>query len=278
MPSILLTNFYDAKSLDVIKALLPKGFNLLSLLKPGKEEVFRLVDKAEYIIAGGRVPIDRELLDQANRLRMIQRSGVGLDKIDVDTLKKKDIPLYMDGARIFEAAVALGESVKSLCEPVDAVMFCLSKGLSAPVGSMLCGSRAFIQKARKIRKLLGGTMRQAGIIAANGLIALEPANIKQLKTNHDNAKKLANNMTNQELLDVNPSSVQTNMVTMNVTKAGWDADAFTKSLETKGVLAKVMQHNTIRFVTYTGINENDINQAIKSINATTEDFLNQQTS
>lgn len=187
-------------------------------------------------------------------------------------INKKGIPLYMDGARIFNAAIALDSSVKSLCEPVDAVMFCLSKGLGAPIGSVLCGSKKLIEKARKIRKLLGGTMRQAGIVAANGLIALEESNINRLKVDHKNAKSLASGIINRQLLDLNPSNINSNIVSIDLTKAGWSPDAFAKHLKKKGVLSKVMPSSKIRFVTYNGIHASDITKAIKRINATIQDF------
>src|SRR2546430_4733480 len=103
---------------------------------------------------------------------------------------EKNLPVHLDGARIFNAAAALGETVANLARPVDSVMFCLSKGLGAPVGSMLLGTQEFIDEARVVRKMLGGGMRQAGVLAAAGLIALEESP-KGLPEDHANAKRLA---------------------------------------------------------------------------------------
>jgi threonine aldolase len=113
------------------------------------------------------------------------------------------IPVHLDGARIFNAAVALGESVANLARPADSVMFCLSKGLGAPVGSMLLGSNAFIEEARVVRKMLGGGMRQAGVLAAAGLIALEETP-KRLHEDHENARRLAEGLAALPGMKIDP--------------------------------------------------------------------------
>src|SRR2546422_6206769 len=130
---------------------------------------------------------------------------------------EKNLPVHLDGARIFNAAAALGESVANLSRPADSVMFCLSKGLGAPVGSMLLGSRAFIDEARVIRKMLGGGMRQAGVLAAAGLIALEESP-QRLPEDHANAKRLAEGIAELTGARIDPRKVVTNIVIFEVSE------------------------------------------------------------
>ena len=129
--------------------------------------------------------------------------------------KRYSLKVYMDGARIFNAAVALNLDVKEFTKHVDNLMFCLSKGLSCPVGSIIVGNKDFIDRARKNRKLLGGGMRQAGIIAAPGIIALENM-IDRLKIDHDNAKLLGEKLIKIRGVNVDLKNVQTNMVTLSL--------------------------------------------------------------
>lgn len=125
--------------------------------------------------------------------------------------RRHDLAVHMDGARLFNAAVALDVDAATLAEPVDSVTFCLSKGLCAPVGSVLCGSAAFIEEARRVRKVLGGGMRQAGIIAAAGLVSLR-AMVERLADDHDNARRLAEGLANIPGIVVEPPAVFTNIV------------------------------------------------------------------
>src|SRR5512135_918976 len=129
------------------------------------------------------------------------------------------LPVHLDGARIFNAAAALGVDAAVLSRPCDSVMFCLSKGLGAPVGSMLAGSKEFIERARSVRKLFGGGMRQVGVLAAAGLIALEKMP-KRLGEDHDNAALLARLLERIEVLDVDPARVRTNVVIVGLARAG----------------------------------------------------------
>ena len=129
--------------------------------------------------------------------------------------RKRNLPVHMDGARLFNAAVALGIEAWSLTRHVDTVTFCLSKGLCAPVGSVLCGSREFIHRARRIRKLLGGGMRQAGVIAAAGLVALDEM-VNRLAEDHANAARLAGGLAKIPGIVVDPATVHTNVVFFDV--------------------------------------------------------------
>lgn len=157
--------------------------------------------------------------------------------------------VHMDGARLFNAAVAMGRPVAELVAPVDSVMFCLSKGLGAPVGSMLAGSKQFIDEARRNRKLLGGGMRQAGILAAAGLYALEQ-NIERLAEDHANARALAEGLGALPGIRVDAGAVETNMVYFDLTDERWDASAFSGALLRAGLLANGTGDRTMRMVTH----------------------------
>src|SRR5437660_2647477 len=173
------------------------------------------------------------------------------------------LPVHLDGARIFNAATALGESVASLARPADSVMFCLSKGLGAPVGSMLLGTRAFIDEARVIRKMLGGGMRQAGVLAAAGLIALEESP-KRLPEDHANAKRLAEGLAELPGMKIDPEKVVTNIVIFDVTETGQTADAICAQLKDRGVLAAGFG-SSIRMVTHYDVSLADIETALREL-------------
>jgi threonine aldolase len=158
------------------------------------------------------------------------------------------LPVHLDGARIFNAATALGVDVAELTAGFDTVMFCLSKGLGAPVGSMLVGSTAAIERARSVRKALGGGMRQAGVLAAAGLIALEEMP-KRLGEDHANARLLAEAVANSAAAEIDLDSIATNIVIFTLKDEG-DAGAFCAALKAKGVLASAIGPHAVRFVTH----------------------------
>ncbi|MDD4363577.1 MAG: GntG family PLP-dependent aldolase [Atribacterota bacterium] len=172
--------------------------------------------------------------------------------------------VHVDGARIFNAAVALGVDVKRLVKEIDSVMFCLSKGLSAPVGSVLVGSKLFITKARKARKLLGGGMRQAGVLAAAGIIALEKM-VDRLKEDHLNARYIAEELKNTAGLDVDLDSVQTNMVYCNTGQLKVSPEEFVVQLNQEGVQVLPMPPNKIRIVVNRHISQEDAIEAVRII-------------
>jgi threonine aldolase len=178
--------------------------------------------------------------------------------------KAHGLKLYMDGARIFNAAVALKVDVTEFTRHVDNLMFCLSKGLSCPVGSVVVGSREFIDKARKMRKVLGGGMRQAGIIAAPGIIALEKM-IDRLEEDHRNARRLAEGIAKIEGIAVNMERVQTNMVLYDISGLGVADELFLSKLKEKGVLALTSAKNKVRMVTHRGIEKEHIGKAIAAV-------------
>jgi threonine aldolase len=176
---------------------------------------------------------------------------------------EKNLPVHLDGARIFNAAAALGETVADLARPADSVMFCLSKGLGAPVGSMLLGTRAFIDEARVVRKILGGGMRQAGVLAAAGLIALEESP-KVLPEDHANAKLLAEGVAELPGIKIDPERVVTNIVMFDVTETGLTADGICAQLRERGVLAAGFG-SSIRMVTHYDVSRADIEVALREL-------------
>lgn len=158
------------------------------------------------------------------------------------------LPVHLDGARIFNASVALGVSVAELTQGFDTVMFCLSKGLGAPAGSMLVGSRKAIEQARIFRKALGGGMRQAGVLAAAGLVALHEMTAR-LRDDHANARLLAKAVAAEANAEIDLESVQTNIVIFGL-RGEADALAFSAGLKQKGVLASVIGPHSVRLVTH----------------------------
>jgi threonine aldolase len=166
------------------------------------------------------------------------------------------LPVHLDGARIFNASVAMGQPVAEITRKFDSVMFCLSKGLGAPVGSMLLGSKAFIDRGRGYRKAMGGGMRQAGVLAAAGLVALEkmPARLKQ---DHDNARLLAEGLAKIPKIKIDPKKAPTNILVFDVSATGMDAPTFNQSLATHNVLANAINLDEMRFVTHYDVSRED---------------------
>lgn len=192
-------------------------------------------------MAGGTVmPIDiaREICEQAHAL---------------------GLPVHLDGARVFNAAVALGVCVKELTAGFDTVMFSLSKGLGAPVGSMLVGSAEAMRRARNLRKAMGGGMRQAGVLAAAGLIALDemPA---RLGEDHANARVLAEAVARHSAAEIDVAAVQTNIVIFTLREGG-DAAAFVTAMKDRGVLTSAVAPRAVRFVTHMDVSREECEQA-----------------
>jgi len=178
--------------------------------------------------------------------------------------KNRRLSLHLDGARIFNAAVALGVDVKDLTRNVDSVSFCLSKGLSAPVGSVICGSTQFISEARRIRKVLGGGMRQAGIIAAAGIVALEQM-VDRLAEDHANAKRLAEGIAGIDGLAVDVPTVQTDIVYFDVAAKRITAVKLAGELDKRGVRILRVGPTRLRAVTHYGITADDIDSALEAL-------------
>lgn len=178
----------------------------------------------------------------------------------------RGLVVHMDGARLFNAAVAQGVDARELAGPVDSVTFCLSKGLCAPVGSVLCGSRDFIARARHIRKHLGGGMRQAGVIAAAGIVALETM-VERLAEDHARARKLAQGLSeiSQIRLDGMPA---TNMVFFNLADSvSWTVKQIEAQMQERGVLVHAIGQRRFRLVTHYGINDAAVMKTIEAFQA-----------
>jgi len=178
--------------------------------------------------------------------------------------RRHELAIHLDGARIFNAAVALGVDVKTLTRSVDSVSFCLSKGLSAPVGSVVCGSEAFVAEARRIRKVVGGGMRQAGIIAAAGIVALEDM-VDRLEEDHRNAARLARGVAKLDGLAIDLERVQTNIVYFDVTSAGFTAESLVGDLAARGVMMLNLGPSRIRAVTHYGISAEAIDRTLSAM-------------
>ncbi len=171
------------------------------------------------------------------------------------------VPVHLDGARVFNAAVALDVPVTEITEPVDSVMFCLSKGLGAPVGSMLAGSEEFVERARRTRKLFGGGMRQVGVIAGPGLRALE--NVDDLAVDHENARVLADGLDSVAGLSV--TEPETNIVLADVAETGLDAAGVVDRLRDHEVLATQFGPTTVRFCTHRDVDREDVETAVDRV-------------
>ncbi len=170
--------------------------------------------------------------------------------------RERGLKCHLDGARIFNAAAALGIEPREIAEPFDSVMFCLSKGLSAPVGSLLAGSAEFVGLARKYRKMLGGGMRQAGILAAAGIVALEDLP-PLLKHDHRRAKELAAAAAQNTLLQTDLDKVETNIFMVRVNPP-LDAPGLASRLKEMGVLVSPISNSVVRFVTHKDISDEDV--------------------
>jgi threonine aldolase len=183
-----------------------------------------------------------------------------------DGAHEAGIPVHLDGARVFNAATALGRPAAEITRKFDSVMFCLSKGLGAPVGSMLVGSRPLIDMARVYRKSLGGGMRQAGILAAAGLIALEkhPA---RLQEDHENAKFLAEGLSQIAGIKIDPKKVATNILVFDISGTGMTSTEFTQRLTKRQVICGGVTPETVRMVTHMDVDRKACTAALEAVRA-----------
>ncbi len=194
--------------------------------------------------------------------------GVALSAAYTDAVaelaQRHGLAVHLDGARVFNAAFALGVDVKELVRGVDSVSVCLSKGLAAPVGSVICGSKVFIAEARRVRKILGGGMRQAGIIAAAGLVALDEM-IDRIREDHENAARLAQGIAGLKGLSIDLAGVQTNLVYFDVDEVRLTADELVARLNAAGVGMLSVGPRRMRAVTHYGIGAADIDHAVAAM-------------
>lgn len=180
-----------------------------------------------------------------------------------EAARRHGLPTHLDGARIFNAAVALGVPAADLAAPFDSVMFCVSKGLCAPVGSLLCGSAEFVERARRVRKMMGGGMRQAGVLAAAGRIALETMT-GRLAEDHRRAKVLAERLLEAGCFEVDLPSVETNIVVTSV-RPPLTAPRVGEVLKERGVLCHVLNERSIRFVTHNDLDDEGLARALEAL-------------
>ncbi|MBV9081749.1 MAG: aminotransferase class I/II-fold pyridoxal phosphate-dependent enzyme [Acidobacteriaceae bacterium] len=185
-----------------------------------------------------------------------------LDSLDEICMEahRRGLKVHMDGARIFNASVALGVPVSRIARDADTVMFCLSKGLGAPVGSLLVGDEEAIARGRMYRKRLGGGMRQAGVLAAAGLIALEESPAL-LEKDHRNARELAKELAAIPGIEIDPADVQTNILIFDISDLGVATSVFSRELKNRGVLANGINARQMRMVTHSDVSREDCRRA-----------------
>jgi len=181
-----------------------------------------------------------------------------------DRAHEAGLKVHLDGARVFNAAVYLNESLAEMTKKFDSVQFCFSKGLGAPVGSMVVGSKDLIERCRVIRKMLGGGMRQVGVLAAAALVALEEGP-KRLHIDHENARFLAQGLARIPGIRIQPEKVQTNIVILDVGATGRSATAFLKQLSERKVLGGAVDARRVRLVTHLDVDRADIESALRVI-------------
>jgi len=184
-----------------------------------------------------------------------------------DKAHEVGLKVHLDGARVFNAAVYLGQNVAEMTAKFDSIQFCFSKGLGAPVGSMIVGSRDLIERCRVIRKMLGGGMRQVGVLAAAALVALEEGP-KRLHIDHQNAKLLAEGLEQIPRIRIQAEKIQTNIVLYDVSETGLTAAEFLRRLAQRNVLGGAVDVRRVRMVTHLDVDRADIEQALQVIGAT----------
>jgi threonine aldolase len=191
--------------------------------------------------------------------------------LDIDYMKavgeiasRHKLKIHVDGARFFNAAVALNGDPKDLAQEADSVSFCLSKGLGAPVGSVVCGTQDFINKARRARKVLGGGMRQAGVLAAAGIVALNEM-VDRLADDHANAHKLAMGLAEMPDISIDPDQIQTNIIFFEVSREGMTPEEFVQRIDAEGIRMLPVGPHKVRAVTHYHITSKDIDQALRVI-------------
>ena len=189
---------------------------------------------------------------------------IGRDYIKdvINIAHSNNLKTHIDGARIFNATVSLNITLSDLIKDIDSITFCLSKGLSCPIGSVICGSKDFIYQARRIRKALGGGMRQAGIIAAAGLTALQNID-EQIQEDHRNAKALAEGLSSIDKIVIDSDKVKTNILYFKLVPNTMESEKFLKTMQDAGVLFFESLPNQYRLVTHYGITKSDIDNAIE---------------
>ena len=281
MPSGTMTNLvavltHTSRAGEV---LLERGAHMLNTELGGLAAVAGVFYKA---IDGNRGAMDEALL--AESIRTMTRNNFGTALVCMETThnsaggtvlplahmqrvhtlaREHGVPVHTDGARLFNAAAALGVSVAEIGRHTDSVSFCVSKGLSAPVGSLLCGPQPFIERARAFRRMVGGNMRQAGLIAAAGIVAIETM-AQRLPEDHRRARALAEGLHAIDERLVDPVRVETNIVRVSVAHSIRSAAEWSEAFRARGIAVSPADRRSLRFVTHRHIDDAAITQAIKA--------------
>ncbi len=251
---------WEGGGISVICDLLPR-------LIPGVHGVMDLDDVEAAISNGSNVHVGATgLIEIENTHNMAGGTTLSVEQTRAicDLAHAHGIPVHCDGARIFNAAVALGVDPAELAAPVDSIQFCFSKGLGAPVGSMICGPRDFIEAARSVRNVIGGAMRQAGVIAAACIVALDEAP-KRLHEDHEHARKIADTLVELPGVSVDLATVQTNIVNLEVRREDVDAQSLCHALDAYDILAIPRSDVEIRLVTHKNVNDEDTERVCQAL-------------
>ncbi len=279
MPSGTMTNLVAVltHTQRAGEVLIERGAHMLNVELGGMAAVAGVFPKA---IPGRRGAMDETALREA--VRPMTRNNFGTALICMETThngaggavlplthmravyelaQHHGIPVHTDGARLFNAAIALGVSPQEIAKHTDSVCFCVSKGLSAPVGSVLCGTRQFIERARAFRRMLGGNMRQAGSIAAAGIVGLKTM-IERLAEDHAMAKHLAAGLHAIDASLVDTDEVETNIVRVDVSGSGRHAAQWSDDFRKNGILVSPADRKSLRFVTHRHIAAADVDHAV----------------
>ncbi len=282
MPSGTMTNLVAvlAHTQRGGEVLLEQGAHILTSELGG---VAGLVGAFHRGIPGTRGAMDIDVLRE--KIRPMTRNNIGTSLVCMETThnqaggavlplahmqavhalaREHGVPVHTDGARLFNAAAALRVDAREIAQHTDSVCFCVSKGLSAPVGSVLCGSHAYIERARAFRRMVGGNMRQAGPLAAAGIIALDTM-VDRLKEDHATAKQLAQGLHRIDARLLDPRDVETNLVRMDVSASGRTAAQWSDDLKQKGVRVSAASAMTLRFVTHRHIGNADVDAAVSAV-------------
>lgn len=247
---------FEMGAMAALSGALPRPVGSESgILDPGR------VEAAIQPEVGYATPTALLLLENSHNLAGGRVTPLERMRELVALARRHDLPVHLDGARIFNAAAFLGIDASELAAGCDTLMFCLSKGLAAPVGSMLVGDRVSIDRARRIRKLFGGGMRQAGILAAAGLIALEEM-VPRVGEDNRRARKLAKLIADLEWIDLDPEEVETNILFFRIPEgAPFSAAELKEKLKSEGLLVHALGSDSIRIVIYYEIDDEDLDQA-----------------
>jgi threonine aldolase len=254
-------NLYELASMSAIAGCMPR-------VARGEEGILTWAQIEAVIRPKIYYDSQSALVCLENTHNMAGGTLYSVERIDdiCDRAHAAGLKVHLDGARVFNASVALGAAVAKIVRNVDSVMFCLSKGLGAPVGSMIAGSNAFIEKARIYRKMFGGGMRQVGVLAAAGKIALEESP-KRLLIDHQNARRLAEGIAQIPHLHIDPASVETNIVIFDCRATGLDAVQLCDALKRHGIWALDTACYSVRFVTHCDVDTEGIERALRVLKA-----------